>query len=343
MAHNIFGNRFYGYRAPAWHGLGIVSDEKLSASEAVVKAGLDYNISLLPAYVNAGGNFVELPDRRVIMREPVDDDPMWRQLGSNLVSKNYTFLQNRELAELIDPLTELWPVETVGALGNGETMFITLAAGGYDIAGDEIKNYFLVSDVRDGGTTAKIADTPVRVVCQNTFITGLREATVTVDLAHQPGMRANIRNIAALVKSLQGSSDKLRLAFERLAATPVDDEGRLQIFQAAYPAPSRPKKLSYLPENADIADFYEERTAAEESFAYYGTRSQAFQSAADELFGRFSDEYPASAGTAWAAYNAVVELEDFRSGSGNVAQSALFGPRATAKRRAFAAAMALVN
>jgi len=343
MSANIFGDRFYGRRTPAWHGLGTTFDGDISASAAVQNAGLDYQIYLLPAYVSAGGADIELPGRRVIMREPVADDPVWRQLGTNLVSENYTFLQNTEVASLMNPLSDIWPVETVGALGAGETIFLTLKAGGMTVGGDELENYFLISDVRDGGTTMKIAFTPVRVVCQNTLVSGLKQATVSVNLAHQPGMGATVKNYADLVKSLRGSVDGLKAAFDRMAATPIDDAGKLQVFTAAYPDPARPKKLDYLPENSDIVDLYEERTAAEETFAYYGSRAAAYRSAADELFGKFNEEFPVTAGTAWAAYNAVVEMEDFRNGGARSNQSALFGARATAKKRAFAAALAIAR
>ena len=47
-------------------------------------------------------------------------------------------------------------------------------------------------------------------------------------------------------------------------------------------------------------------------------------------------------GTAWAAYNAVTEVADWREGRGADA-SALFGGRAKEKSRAYEAAMVLVQ
>lgn len=342
--HNLFGERFYGRRVPAWHRLGKVFDGPMTVTQAVADADLDYLIHLLPAYVSAGGGFQELPGR-IIMREPTLDDPVWRQLGPNLVSQQYALLQNIELARIFDPLTDTWPLETIGALGYGETLFFTLRAGKFSVGGDEIENYFLVSDVRDGGTTAKVAITPKRVVCQNTLQSGLRTAVVTVDLAHQKGLEARLENIAELVKRLHGSTEQLKEAFDRLAVMKVDDAGKREIFTAAYPMPRRPKKLEYLTDEMDeVTALYNERTQAEEMFEYHGRRAVELRNAANDLFARFNEEFPRTAGTAWAAWNSIVELEDFR-GSGRdegAARSAVFGPRAAAKRRAFQAAMALV-
>ena len=86
---------------------------------------------------------------------------------------------------MLDPLSERYPVETAGAIGQGEKIFITLDAGGAEIAGEDHNLFYLITDHRDGSGALSMAFTPVRVVCQNTLSLGLSEAKVSVNLQHR--------------------------------------------------------------------------------------------------------------------------------------------------------------
>ena len=65
----------------------------------------------------------------------------------------------------------------------------------------------------------------------------------------------------------------------------------------------------------------------------------------EALFYKHNDEFPQTANTAWAVYNAAVEHADFRDsgGKGDQWASALFGIRAAEKAKAFDMAYALVR
>ena len=82
---------------------------------------------------------------------------------------------------MLDPISEKFPVETVGAIGQGEKIFVSLDAGGSKIAGEDHELYWLITDHRDGTGAMTMAFTPVRVVCQITLITGLRNSKVSVN------------------------------------------------------------------------------------------------------------------------------------------------------------------
>ena len=44
MPASIFGDRFVGFRQPAWHGLGEVFTDRINVSEAVARAKVGFEI-----------------------------------------------------------------------------------------------------------------------------------------------------------------------------------------------------------------------------------------------------------------------------------------------------------
>ena len=81
---------------------------------------------------------------------------------------------------------------------------------------------------------------------------------------------------------------------------------------------------------------------AQDEFEKRRNRVQNIRKGAWERFQFFNDKNPALANTPWAAWQAVVETEDFRRGKSNSA-TAIFGQRAEAKSRAFNTALKLCN
>jgi hypothetical protein len=349
MAANIFGQRFLGVREPAWHQIGTVLPEPTTAVEGLKLVDGDFQIVKAPTFIEVQTLFgtQRLTDdgRYAIVREPTDDSMEYAVLGH--CGEQYEIIQRADFAQALDKLTSRWPVETIGLLGKGETVFFTLDAGMIDVGGEEVHQYFLVFDRVDGKTSAKIAFTPVRVVCQNTLTVGLREATISAALDH----RRNInRDFQFRIDLMDKMADAQRLTintFELMAKSSITPEVADQIFAAAYPYPTRPAKM-------DLATAIEEDdellsplrlqgVRASDVFAYYCGRADTLRAGARELFGKFNDEQPQLGNTVWAAYNAVTELADWREGEETVPVSALFGARATEKRRAFNAAAAVIR
>jgi len=259
MSHELFGERFIGYRQPAWHGLGQVTDVRLGALEAIEAAGADYMVHKVPLVARPGeidgqSPEVPIPDIFAIMREPTPDDPNWATFGT--AGPDYTILQNTDIASIIEPLAELWPVETVGVLKAGRTVFITLDAGSDDVRGEEVEKYFLITDTKDGGTSAKIAFTPVRVVCQNTLTSGLSVAMNTANIPHNPNIMNELNFRVTLIKKMVEAEQTSMAAFRQMAAVSIDEDAAKDIIAAAYTYPNMPARVELLegmPEE-DIVD-----------------------------------------------------------------------------------------
>lgn len=342
--HKIFGDRFFGRTGPAWHELGTTDPNITLCSKAVKKAKLDFNIFLAPVSGQVttplGTQLVNVPNKMMILREPTHDDPEHRFLG--FASPEYGIMQNMEIAKSLDVLNDDYPVETVGAIGQGETMFITLDAGSHKIKGEELKLYFLVTDTRDGGTSMKIAFTPVRVVCNNTLVTGLKQSLVSISLEHVAGLASAFDARVGLVKRMVAAQSSTLDMFDKMAKWSLKKDEIEFVLNATYPLPKKPKKAGLLDDMSEaeaklIGVLYEEASESNASWAYYCERAMTLRYAATELFEKHNDEFKKTSGTAWGLYNAVVETADFRKGAESIPASALWGPRAAEKKRSFAA------
>lgn len=349
MPASIFGERFFGRRQPAWHRIGKVMDADMTVTQAMQHVDVDFEIYTTPTYVYVDGEYIltsELgSDHNAIVREPTTDDPQHRVLS--VVGGQWTPIQTRDLANYLDPISEKYPVETIGALGRGEKLFITLDAGESSIAGEHHKLYYLITDHRDGTGALTIAFTPVRVVCQNTLTTGLSSAKVSVALKHNKMIKADTQWYIRLFNNMLTSQDQVIAQMERLAHFSIDEDDVTKVLQSAYPEPSRPRRLNLakdvtqddvgrdtwltiLNDTKHLQEQYEKRVEAKNKI----------RGGALERFHVFNDEQPQLANTPWALWQAVVETEDYRKGWENTA-SAMFGERANIKAKAFKSALAL--
>lgn len=329
MSHNLFGERFGDARRPAWHDLGQVFEAELSATQAYKKIG-KYEVVLEPAY--AGG--VDL-GRNAILRSPTTDDPETRCFG--IVGKDYTLLTPEDVCSIWDEQVAQ-PIETIGALGFGETFFLSTHLPTLDVKGDEVENYLLVSNPMTGLMSAEIRVTPVRVVCQNTLIASDRAATQKLKIVHDNTAKERFSEwLRETYEVAETTASALRELFVAMAAQRVRDAEARALFEAAYPTPAKPKtnatkavmdqRIKWWEENVNLME--RRREGAKVLFEGMGTGMDT----------------KAAKGTLWGAYNAVVECEDYRKGRNDdqIGASALFGERAAAKKRAFEYAVAAVT
>ena len=343
---NLFREGFAYRGEPGWHKLGTQMKEGETCVQGLRRAKGNFRVFLAPLTVEIptklGTQLIPYPLKSAIVREPVKDDDDYRVFG--YVSPDYKLIQNVDIAKTMDLLTDKWPCETVGVLGKGETVFIMLDAGEIEINKELVHLYFGATDTKDGGTSLKIAFTPVRWVCQNTLISGLKSAVVTVTMEHVGGIEQALASRVQLIKQLESAKDNTLEAFNVLAKCTLKPKEIEFILNATYPMPKRPKKAEMLDDLEDmdptlIAGIYEESTAVNSLWQYYCERQTRFQDLARDLFARVSDQSPTVGNTAWALYNAVVESADYRDGAESANVSAIWGTRSYEKRRAFSAAM----
>lgn len=331
---------------PAWHEKGTVFADKPLPTVAVARIGADFKIIKAPSQARIDDETViDLPGQFTVLRAPAGTSTEYVSLGA--CGADYVPIQNLELAQLLNPLSEHWPVETVGVLGKGETIFITLFSGDLDLDGDHVKKFFLITDSKnpkDGGLTFKRVDE--RVVCRNTLDFALAEYGDQVDIRHTGDIQTRAATVVELYGRLRAQDEAVDATLRLLRATKVTQENAKAIFKATFPAPKTPGalKLARAAGGTDgiSAKGSEWVNGTGKAWQNEVARMERYELGAFQLYERICDEYPKIGGTAWAAVNAVTELVDWgpsrnkdRGGRALWGEGQVFKQRAVKKARAF--------
>ncbi len=195
---------FVAFQQPAWHGLGKVFTEHLTASQALQEAQLDFTVGKLP-------NVHRFPDGTEIVSDEsfftFRDDTM-RVLGSKLGSQ-YVPMQNADAFNFVDDLLEKGNahIETAGALDGGKRVFITMKMANEIMAkrNDLINQYVVIANAHDGSLAITAMVTNIRVVCNNTLTAAMQGASDKIKVRHTISQQQRLQQALEIL----GVSDKL--------------------------------------------------------------------------------------------------------------------------------------
>lgn len=254
MAHG-FNNKgkattFVSKQEVAWHKLGKVVDSMTSA-ECMRQAGLDFTVKLAnmtavtgeplnkDAYrlkadsLNNGIVMTSLDSKGYRLYNELTKVPnayaTYRTdtnqvLGT--VGNRYEVIQNIEAFDFFDEIIGEGHAqyETAGALGDGQTVFITAKLPDNLLVNKEnIEKYLLFTMSHDGTSAIKIMFTPIRVVCNNTLSAALKGGG-KVAIKHT----ANARNKLEIAHEILGIDKKSSIIyadmFNRFQAVKISDK-----------------------------------------------------------------------------------------------------------------------
>ena len=146
-----------------WHGLGNKVDEGIMIGDAIVAAGLDWEVGLKDLQTTDG--------------VPVSHRATYRKTDGSIlgvVGPRYTPLQNKDAFDWFQPFLDAneCSIHTAGSLHEGQKVWV-LAQLNRDnseiVRGDEVCKFILLSNSHDGSTAIRVGYTPIRVVCVNTL------------------------------------------------------------------------------------------------------------------------------------------------------------------------------
>lgn len=350
----IFGERFRHMGKPAWHGIGRQFEDQnldMTAVEAFEEAGLNYNVYTQHIHTEINGEMVVVPDRFALIRGATGDDP---EHIMGVVGEQFTPIQNRTLAEMLDKsgLLKTYHIETVGALGNGETIFTALQARDsvIQIAGSDAINYWTLYDGKDGGKALGLMWTPVKVVCSNTLAMGISAASIDVRIPHKATAEADLDFWLDLAPQMEQVQKSMLATIGKLSKFKVTESQVDEILKSAYPTPNRPAKMALrdMPKLKLTDSQIETLDRVEHGVNVETMRQYERAMFAKEVFANYasSTDEKKNAGTAWGVYEAVCDVEDHREPTKRTEEigvSALFGKRSAAKKGAFKAAMQVAS
>lgn len=250
MAANV-ETMFYTRETP-WHGLGIRVMEAPDSREALIKAGLDWQVLQEPIYTETSELIegykanVRDTDRKVL----------------GVVTDRYKVIQNREAFEFTDELLGSGVrYETAGSLQGGKRVWLLARLPHeYIIAGERISPYLVFSNTHDGSGAIKAALTPIRVVCSNTLNLALSTAKRSWSMVHTGDIRGKMQEAKETLFMAEKYMDSLGKEFENLRMKKLTDRQVMEYVELLLPVeeyatPQQKKNVKRLQEDMKMRYF----------------------------------------------------------------------------------------
>lgn len=217
-----------------WHKLGVPVAGLQSAEEIETVLPLAFaDVDLRQVYFqDDNGNFIPIERFATTRIHPETGEREAFEVFKN----RYTVIQNRAVLQdclnIVKASRGDAVIETIGVLENGRRFFVCLDLGSLFIdptgINDKIDQYLLGWSSHDGSMPETFANTPIRVVCNNTAHMAMGKARATFTVRHTPNHEARKQQAEVAL----GMSTKYRVEFkakaEELLAVPMN-HGRLQI------------------------------------------------------------------------------------------------------------------
>lgn len=333
MAHNINRNAktgqdaFFSVKVKAWHKLGKIVQDYPTSEEAIMYAGLNYEVEKRPLYSygkltdGTNGELLKINTHFATVRQDTE-----QYLG--IVGSKYEVVQNRTAFTFFDALVNDGTgikYETAGALGNGERIFITakmpevMKIGRNDI----IELYIFLTTSHDGSGSIMAAFTPTRIVCNNTLQMALRNATNSVFIKHTANASQKLNEAARIISITNDQTENLQTLFNKWAKIRITDKELLKLVSLAM-APNR-EVFNAVVKDDQIFEF-----------------SSQYKNMVDDIYeyamSADSQQMDTTKGTIFGAYNAVTgyfqNVKDFKNDDAKL-NSIMYGTALDRTKAAF--------
>lgn len=302
MSHDLMQNAdgsfaYVGAREPAWHRLGKTYTDRDGLTVQEVLDDLDV------------GEIVGVPmSGDVITVNGVTRAVQPRYQGTYRVRKNgevhplgivgseYHIIQEREGFAFIDNVIDSGEalVSAAGLLNDGRRSFCCLRLPEGVLVGgqDAVDMYAMVTMGHDGSLSLKGAVTPIRTVCQNTVTAGLATAVQSFTIRHTKKAADRMKSAQELLRITYAYTDEWAAEMDKLVTAKVTKDEFDKMVERLY-APKEPN-----PSTRAKSDFQRKR---------------------DSLMGFWdAGTQDGIRGTAWGAWNSIVEWADWAKPVRNV-------------------------
>ena len=215
MSANV--ETMFSVREVPWHGLGTIVQEAPTSEEAIRLAGLDWRVDQYPVYAHMDDYQIHVPQTFANIRSD-------NHASLGVVGNRYKIIQNADAFNFVDNLAEdgIVHYETAGALGSGERIWLLAKTENFKLLDDDVENYIVFTNSHDGKQSIKVADVPIRVVCQNTLNLALRNAKRTWRTTHAGNISAKMEEAKYTLNMVSKYTDALMAEAEKLVAQKVN-------------------------------------------------------------------------------------------------------------------------
>lgn len=321
---------FFSKQEIAWHQLGQVVTEYLTSSEAIKAAQLNFTVVIAPnihMYPSIGDQWNKegkdsyftfntergdklsaklqngtMPDQNApaSFLAKVSDDSFYTyrtdngDVLGNKLGKEYHVVQNEDAFSFFDAIVGGEGgimYETAGALGKGETIFITAKLPDYIRVGsgdDVLQQYLFLTTSHDGSGSIVIGFTPIRIVCNNTLNAALRNCTNVKRFRHTANVKDRLLKAHEVMEMTNTMSEQLSGILNQMAKVRISDPEVKRLIQIAL-ASKETRALLKDGKEAEASARFKNAVAAAEAYAQ----------------GSPSQQLDTTKGTVYGAYNAI--------------------------------------
>jgi phage/plasmid-like protein (TIGR03299 family) len=234
---------FYVGKEKPWHKLGTSVLTAPTSSEAIVLAGLDYEVKLDKVY---DADAQEIKGYRRTYRSDNGNS-----LG--IVGMRYTVVQNSEAFAIMDSIKTAdggqgVTFDTAGALYSGEVVWINARLPeDLVIGGDKIEPYFLLKSTHDGTGSITLKRTPIRTVCQNTLNAAIGSKRDKQDLRmqkikHTRNYDARVREAVRAMQLTSEYYKEFKELGDKLVSMKFSEKSFTELMDQLYPMPEGDSK-----------------------------------------------------------------------------------------------------
>ena len=213
-------------------------------------------------------------------------------MSGKTVSKDYTVVQNIEAFNFFDSIIEKGEaiIETVGALGNGEIIFITAKLPESVIASNDIiNNYLLLTMSHDGTMSIQAMYTPIRVVCNNTLSAALNNNKYKINIKHTLNASEALKIAHNVMGITKKNIELINPIYQQMIKTKIDDKQKMDYFKSVFLTHDEIVKINETSFNDTISQRKKNILNNVMEFSVIG----------------IGQNMDTTKGTVWGAYNAV--------------------------------------
>lgn len=233
MAHMV--ESMFSVREKPWHyaqtaDVTKIIQEAPNSQEALIAAGLDWNVEAKPVYMESG---IEIPGYKANVRDKDN-----KCLG--IVSDRYKIVNNAEAFAFTDALvgdTEFGEVKyaTAGSLNGGKKVWLLAEMPTRKVLDDDIEPYICFANSFDGSGAVQVCATPIRVCCNNTMNLALNTAKRKWSTKHVGDMQSKLEEARMCLQLADKYMQRLDEEADRLANARLYKEQIDEILDELFP------------------------------------------------------------------------------------------------------------
>jgi phage/plasmid-like protein (TIGR03299 family) len=222
-----------------WHGLGKQISPDLTPEQVLAEAGLDWEVSKVPAFASIAGKQTAVGWSALVRSE--DNKVL------DVVSDDWNPVQNQEAFEFFNDFIAEGDMEmhTAGSLRGGQIVWaLAKVKDSFELfGGDRVDSYLHFTNFHKYGCSTDVRFTPIRVVCNNTLTLSLNtKVERMVKISHRREFDGD--NVKLMLGVAQEKLAKYKDMAKFLGAKRYTADSMVDYFKSVFPVsgPENSKK-----------------------------------------------------------------------------------------------------